>query len=132
MTEQTNSAVGVKDDIGQEIEAKQREQIERELKSFEEQLESVTSLKERHLRQIKRDAEIFKIRLTGSRKINPTFEYEESDRFWELITDAVKDEAEADKAKGEGQQKAFEHQIEQLQDAIKNSKEDLAKMDSEE
>lgn len=131
MVEQTKDMVGNKDEIGMDFIEKQREQILRDIKNHEEQLEDIKKTKERHARQLARDKRIFAIRLEGEnhRRIEPSFKYEESDEYWNLIKDTLTEEAEYNLYLGEGKQKGMANQIENIEKALEQMRADLAKLD---
>lgn len=131
MAEETDK-VGISDDIGQEIESKQRQQLEDELVSHEEKLDDVIKLKDRHRLQLERDRRIYEIRLEGDnfKRIEPVFKHETLDEYWNLIRDVLQDEFEENMARGEGRQRQFDQEIEYLTKEVERIKQDLADLEA--
>ena len=126
--ENKENDVGVMDDIGQEIVQANKEALEKEIELFTNNLVQKEKLKVRFARQWKRDEEIWTIKLDNIRKIEPIYEYEKSDKYWELLTDAVMDQYLQDKFTTESKLKHFDMEKEDITAELESCQKKLDEM----
>jgi hypothetical protein len=121
--------VGVKDDIGMQIEAAQKEQLERELELFTKNLEQIEAEKANFAPQWEIDKELVEIILDKDnlQKVNPEFKYELNPRYWELRKKQIEYKFRMDKHLAESKLKGYDVQktavLEQIESSTQKLKE---------
>ena len=120
--------VKILDENGLTIIEKQREALEGEIKTFEDNLRLVREGRQNFVDQWEIDKEIYEMRTApgASAKIVPIFKYEENPRYWELVGKVVGYEfreqkymAEAKIRQFDAQEKAILEQLESAQTKLK-------------
>ena len=89
--ENAKNDAGIQDDIGALTAQGQKEQFEKEIKLFEENLERLETARARMVEQWKVDEELMLLQLEGDNntKVNPTYKFETLPKYNELILKKV-------------------------------------------
>lgn len=121
-------AVGVKDDLGTEIEAEQRKTLTKEIKLFTKNRESSKKGKANFEEQWLVDNEIYEIILKGDnmKKLNPDFGYETDDRYWDLRNSQLSYKYRMDKHMSEAKLEEYDRQVEIMNEKVKIAEDALA------
>jgi len=125
--------VSVKDDIGQDIEAEMIEALEREVALFNKNLDKIEADKENFVTQWKVDNELYQLMIEGSAKVpeHRVFEYEQSDRYWELRKQQLEFKYRQDKFMSEQRLGQYDTSKLALQEQLDSSQSKLTELKGE-
>lgn len=131
MDEKVKDEIGIKDDLGKEIEKEQRKTLNEEIELFTKNIESSKKSKANYEEQWVVDNEIYEIILKedNMRKINPDFKYESDERYWELRRTQLSYKYRMDKFMSEAKLTEFDRQVEVLEEQLKIATTKLEEMD---
>jgi len=131
MDEKVKDEVGIKDDLGEEIEKEQRKTLNEEIVLFTKNIESSKKGKKNFEEQWVVDNEVYEIILKdiNMRKINPDFNYERDERYWELRKTQLSYKYRMDKHMSEAKLEEYDRQVEILTEQLDIAKAKLAEMD---
>ena len=101
---------------------------EREIEAFEKALESKKEGKERYIGQVARQKKIRELQIANYRKVEPTFEFEKLDEYWELQVEELADKMREEEQVGKGTVERFDLEIEQIESTIENNKEKITRL----
>ena len=119
---------GIKDDeLGKLTAEQMKGKLEQDVTTLEKYLEQVKKDKANYEEQFEVDNAIWElIEAPGMlRKIEPTFEFEKSDKYWELQEKKQYYRIRQDRAIGENQLKGYDYQVEELIKKLNAAKEKL-------
>jgi len=127
--EDTNkdTKVEVQDEMSEEMQEDMKEQLLSEIETFTRNLESLDVGLARFKTQFDIDMKLFDLRIAGTRKAEPTFDYE-TDEYWDLIKQKIEFEKVQSKHMGENQIKQFELQKEEMFKNLASTQEQLDKL----
>lgn len=120
----------VKDDIGNDIIKAQIESLNKEIDLFKTNKKNIEEGKERFMSQWKRDDELWTFKKTGFRKLEPTYEFEKSERYWELIAGVIEDQYLQDKVKAASTLDGIDAQLKTMQEQIDSAQQKLNELTS--
>lgn len=124
--------VGVKDEIGMEIIEEQRKTFNREIVGLKENIKLAEDARENYTKQWDIDNELYGIILSGAKRLEPQFEYENEPRYWELRQKQGEFKYTQDKHLAESRIAGYQTQIDQIQEHINKVQKDLDKLDEDE
>lgn len=120
--------VQIQDEIGKDIIAEQIKALEREIKGFEENKQSLIDAKANYIPQWDIDKEIYEIMIEGHKKIEPTHYFEQNDRYWELRRKQLEYKYRSDKFTAESRIKGYDTQLQMIEEEIASAKKKLAEI----
>lgn len=123
--------VGVQDDIGKEMIEATRDKILKELEMFQNKLPEQQKGKERFVKMWERDKRMYELMLEGDnhKKIEPQWNYEKSEEYWDIRKSQLQDKYEQDKFVSERKIEEYDASIEAIQEEIESCKKQLAELD---
>lgn len=128
----TNNEVGISDDLGQDIESQYKEELLTEIKNFEDTIEKTQQDLDNFKEQWENDLVIYDEMLKEGaiRRINPEFNYELSDRYWNAREKQLGYKFRMDKHMAEAKMQQYQtiidtskEQLEQAQQKLKELEE---------
>jgi 2',3'-cyclic-nucleotide 2'-phosphodiesterase (5'-nucleotidase family) len=118
------------DAIGKEIVEAQVEQLNKEIKMFEESLVNIDKSIENYREQAEIDWRMYEIQLEGdnNQPLRPTKKYEEMEEFQELVKKKIEFAFRSRKYMDERKLEEYDRQKEQIQEQLDAAKEKLAEI----
>lgn len=107
---------------------KQLESAAKEVETFTESLLQKEKEKANYAEQVENIQEIRKLQVAGYRKIEPTYEFEKDDKYWELALNELKYQHRQQEQTEKGTLNRFDAEIEMLNDRIEANTEKVAKL----
>jgi hypothetical protein len=129
LADESISAISIKDDIGEDFAKETIDHLKKEIDLFKRNLEDNKKSKENFTVQWDVDNEVYQRMIKGIKKINPDFEYEQDDAFWELRRKQLEYKYRMDKHMAESKINEFDRMEQAIAEQLKSSEDKLKDME---
>jgi len=126
-----NDVAGIGDELEEDTLEEMKQMLVDQKKNFEKQIKSNEDLKVRFSTLWDIDEELWQMSLKGFKKLEPTFEFEKEDRYWELQTLKRKAQYESEKAQSESRIEHFDLIEKQLGEELDKVTKKLVELEDE-
>ena len=123
-----NDIANIGDDLEEDTLGEMLRMLEGQAENFERNIQRNTELKKRFMELWEYDKEIYQITLANFRPLEKRFEFENSERYWELQTIKQRIKFEAEENQTNEKIKFFDLQISQLGVELEGVKAKIAQM----
>lgn len=120
-----------KDELSSDSTSEAIENAKKEIEHFEQNLVSIQEGKERFTKMWERDERLYNIMINNHRKLEPVYEYEKLEEYWEIRKQQLVDKYEEDKFVSEQKIKQYDMQLEQVKEQLESTKEMLADLEGD-
>lgn len=128
-----DNSVGIHDELGEDIQEQYKEELQKEVESFEDAIKSTQEALENFQEQWENDKvvynEMMKDGKESIKKINPEYSYELSDKYWEGRFNQLWYKWRQDSFLAERKIEEYKLKIEEMQKQLESSKQKLEEME---
>jgi len=126
-----DSNIGIQDELGMEALEQAKVQLNKEISTFTENVESLTKGKENYIKQWEVDKRLAEIQLEGDNLMpfEPKIPLEANKEYYELVKQKIAFKLRFDTHQAEEQLKAYDIQIATMQEQIDSSQKKLKELE---